>query len=146
MNVAGILKEKGRQVETAGLDDTLIDIAKTMIAKHIGSVVVLNPDRSVAGVIAERDIVQLVAEQGATALSQPVSQCLRCLDRDVPVCRESDSLANLMNDMTRMRARHLPVVERGELVGLVSIGDVVKARIAETEREAHAMRRYIVSG
>lgn len=146
MNVAGILKEKGRQVETAGLDDTLIDIAKTMIAKHIGSVVVLNPDRSVAGVIAERDIVQLVAEQGAMALSQPVSQCLQCLDREVPVCRESDSLVDLMNDMTRMRARHLPVVERGEVVGLVSIGDVVKARIAETEREAHAMRRYIVSG
>lgn len=146
MNVAGILREKGRLVETAGLDDTLIDIAQTMIAKHIGSVVVLQKDRAVAGVISERDIVRLVAKEGQEALSQPVSECLKCLDRIVPVCRESDSLSSLMNEMTEMRARHFPVVERGEVVGLVSIGDVVKARIAEKEREAHAMRSYIVAG
>ena len=146
MNVAGILKEKGRRVETAELDDTLIDVTRTMIAKHIGCVVVLQKDRTIAGVISERDIVRLIAKDGQEALSRPVSQCLKCLGRTVPVCCESDTLSRLMSEMTELRARHLPVVERGEVVGLVSIGDVVKATIAEKEREAHAMRSYIVAG
>ncbi len=146
MNVAAILKQKGRNVETAGLQTSLVEIARTMIDKGIGSVVVTHEDGTIAGVISERDIVRLVARDGEVALREPVENCLKCLDRIVPLCRETDSLATLESEMTELRTRHLPVVEGGRLVGLVSIGDVVKARIAASEMEARAMRSYIATG
>ena len=146
MNVASILKKKGRNVETASLDTSLVDVSRTMIEKGIGSVVILNREGKVAGVISERDIVRLVARDGEVALSEPVENCLKCLNRIVPLCRESDSLITLENEMTEQRARHIPVIEGGRLVGLVSIGDVVKARIAASEMEAAAMRSYIATG
>jgi len=97
----------------------------------------------VAGIISERDIVRAIAKGGSAVLDEPVSHCMT---KEVITCRESDTIHSLMSDMTSHRFRHLPVVEDGALVGLVSIGDVVKERIAEAEMEAAEMRHYIASG
>lgn len=143
MNVAAILKEKGRNVVTAPVDTKLLDVAQTLTRYGIGSIVVTKRDGTIAGIISERDIVRAIARNGAKALEEPVS---KSMTREVITCREADTIDRLMAEMTVGRFRHLPVVEEGRLVGLVSIGDVVKQRIAEAEMEAAAMRQYIATG
>ena len=143
MNVATILKQKGRNVLTSAPTDTLLGIAKILSDNRVGCIVLIDDGNSVAGIVSERDIVRYLAKGGEDVLQKPVSHCMT---KEVVTCRESDTINNLMSEMTARRIRHLPVVESGELVGLVSIGDVVKERIAEAEMEAAAMRDYIATG
>jgi CBS domain-containing protein len=143
MNVAAILKMKGREVFTASPDLPLLDIAELLGAHRIGCIVIADGDGKVAGIVSERDIVREIARAGSKVLKEPVEVCMT---KTVVTCRESDTIDMLMAEMTAHRFRHLPVVERGQLVGLVSIGDVVRMRIAEAEMEAAAMREYIATG
>jgi CBS domain-containing protein len=140
MNVAGILKEKGAEVATAPAEMTIAEVASLLSERRIGAVVVTGPDGAIEGIVSERDIVSGVARHGPEVLSGPASTVMT---RDVHTCDPSDSIYDLMNVMTEQRIRHLPVVVDGKLQGIVSIGDVVKQRIAEIEFEANEMKRYI---
>ena len=143
MNVAAILKLKGREVVTTGPNTTLLDIAD-LLGKHgIGCVVITGADAKVVGIVSERDIVRAIARAGSKVLKEPVASVMT---KTVVTCREADTIDRLMAEMTAHRFRHMPVVERGRLCGLVSIGDVVRMRIAEAEMEAAAMREYIATG
>lgn len=146
MNVAGILKAKGRAVATAQSRETLLDVSSKLAANKIGAIVIIDGERSgkkVVGIISERDIIRCIAERGAAALSMAVGDVMT---KSVVSCRESSTLEDLMAMMTQGRFRHLPVVEDGELTGIISIGDVVKHHIAEVELEVSAMRGYLASG
>jgi CBS domain-containing protein len=136
MTVAHILKTKGREVTTLSPHRTLADAAKTMTDQRIGAIIIAAPD----GSISERDIVRAVSAHGAEALTHLVS---RHMTAKVETAREGDSLHELMEQMTNGKFRHVPVVEDGKLTGIISIGDVVKHRLAEMEAEARAMRDYI---
>ncbi len=143
MNVATILKEKGGDVFTAESAAPLKVIAEALARRRIGCIVIVDKKERVAGIVSERDVVRLIAERGADALDEPVSECMT---KKVITCTETDSIETLMAEMTKGRFRHLPVVDGERLVGLISIGDVVKQRIAEAEMEAAAMRDYIATG
>jgi len=143
MNVAAILKAKGRSVVTARPEATLEDISRTLGAKRIGAVVIVGASGRIEGIVSERDSIRVVGERGAAALGEQVG---RVMTRSVQTCDVSDTLDELMAQMTTGRFRHLPVVEDGRLAGIVSIGDVVKHHIAEVEMEASALRGYIVAG
>jgi CBS domain-containing protein len=143
MNAAAILKLKGRDVVTTTEDKSLLDIAKLLAQHGIGCIVIMGDDDKVAGIVSERDIVREIARAGAKVLKDPVKTCMT---KTVFTCREADTIDRLMAEMTAHRFRHMPVVERGRLIGLVSIGDVVRMRIAEAEMEAAAMRDYIATG
>ena len=143
MHVAAILKEKGRAVETAGLQTTVMDVAARLSARRIGAIIITAADGSIAGIISERDVIRVIGQHGASALDWPVSEAMT---RAVQTCRESDTIDTLMSVMTARRFRHLPVLENGRLAGIVSIGDVVKHRVAEVEHEATMMRDYITAG
>ncbi len=142
MNVGGILNDKGRNVETAGPEATLQEIAGVLGSKKIGALIILSSNGKIAGILSERDIVRAIAEGGAAALSKPASEFMT---HKVVTCSESDTVNQLMESMTKGRFRHLPVVHNGKLTGVMSIGDVVKHRIAEAEFEAEEMKRYIAS-
>ena len=143
MNVATILKLKGHDVLTARPDMPIMEIAALLGSHHIGCIVIVDEDGKVAGIVSERDVVRVVGSEGPKALDDPVKTCMT---KTVVTCREGDTIERLMSEMTSHRFRHMPVVERGRLIGLVSIGDVVKMRIAEAEMEAAAMRQYIATG
>jgi len=143
MNVAAILKGKGRAVATARQDTPLQAIVEKLAAKRIGSVVIVGANGAVAGIISERDVIRALAEAGAACLERPVSEFMT---RQVVICTEADTLDQLMATMTAGRFRHIPVLEDGTLVGIVSIGDVVKHHIAEVEMEASALRTYLLAG
>lgn len=143
MNVTTILKSKGRNIITTTPDTLVQEIAKTLAKHKIGCIVVTQADKTIAGIVSERDIVRSIANAGLSALEKPVSSCMT---KNVITCRESDTIDQLMAEMTAGRFRHLPVVDGNVLVGLISIGDVVKLRIAEAEMEAAAMRDYIATG
>ena len=113
---------------------------RRLSARRIGAVVVADASGSVAGIISERDIIRVLGMHGTAALDWPVADVMT---RRVVTCREHDTVSDIMEVMTDGRFRHLPVVENGRLVGIVSIGDVVKRHIAEVESEAIAMRDYI---
>jgi CBS domain-containing protein len=143
MLVKHILRDKGRDVVTISGDATLSEAALLLARKRIGAVVVRDRDGSVAGILSERDVVRAVAEASVLALAQAVS---RHMTRSVVTCCETDSVDDLMELMTRRRFRHVPVLEDDKLAGIISIGDVVKTRIAETVREAETLRGYIAAG
>ena len=142
MHVAAILKEKGRAGETAGLEATLMDVAARLSAQRIGAIVITGADGGIAGIISERDVIRVIGKHGASALDWPVSEAMTSA---VQTCRTSDTIDKLMSVMTTRRFRHLPVLENGRLAGIVSIGDVVKHRVAEVEHEATMMRDYITA-
>jgi len=143
MTVKAILSRKGNDVITIEPTVTL-SAAVNILAEHrIGAlVVVAGADGQVAGILSERDIVRALAQRGPGALQEAVGQVMT---RRVVTCTESDTVAALMERMTQGKFRHLPVVERGKLVGLVSIGDVVKHRVGEMEHESNALREYILT-
>ena len=142
MTVKAILSRKGNNVITIEPTVTL-SAAVNILAEHrIGAVVVAGADKQVAGILSERDIVRALAQRGPGALEEAVGQVMT---RKVVSCTESDTVAALMERMTQGKFRHLPVVERGKLVGLVSIGDVVKHRLGEMEHESNALREYILT-
>ena len=140
MSVSHILKSKGRDVITAKSQDHLRDIAQTLASKRIGAIVILSNTGKIEGIVSERDVVRCLAAEGAKALEVPVS---KIMTKGVKTCNESDSETELMALMTENRIRHLPVVDQGKLVGMISIGDVVKFRIEAIEREAADMKAYI---
>jgi len=142
MTVRSILDEKGRDVFTIGPDETLSAAVRLLAEKRIGAVVVLRPDGGIGGILSERDIVRALAEGGAGALTKPISAFMTS---KVQVCREENTVNDVMEVMTRVRFRHLPVEKEGRLVGLVSIGDVVKRRIEDVEREAEDIKAYIAT-
>jgi CBS domain-containing protein len=142
MTVKAILSGKGHAVETIAPSATLADAAKTLSARGIGAVVVTDPSGEIIGLLSERDIVRATAERGAAALQQTVDQVMT---RRVITCTEADTVGALMEQMTNRKFRHLPVVEDGKLVGIISIGDVVKYRLGEMEAETNAMREYIAT-
>jgi CBS domain-containing protein len=140
MNVAAILREKGRSVTTAQPTTTLLEVANKLAAKRIGAIVVIGTGGAVVGIISERDIIRCLTQHGPDCLMRPVSESMT---RSVITCEENDTLDELMAMMTERRFRHLPVVTDGALVGIVSIGDVVKHHVADVTMEAAAMREYI---
>lgn len=142
MTVKAILSTKGGDIVTIEPSATLADAAKTLASHRIGAVVVSDSDRKVSGILSERDIVRVLGERGAAVLSQPVDTVMT---RKVVTCTETDTIGALMERMTAGKFRHIPVVDGGRLVGIVSIGDVVKFRLGEMEREQNALRDYILT-
>ncbi len=121
----------------------MADAVKILNEQKIGAVLVTDDDRSVDGVLSERDIVHALAENGVDTLDLPVTGLM---SRDVITCSEESSVDDLMRSMTEHRIRHLPVIKNDQLAGLISIGDVVKYRLDELEFERDAMRDYIATG
>lgn len=141
MQVAQIIREKGGEVVTASADSTLAEAARTLADRRIGAVVVLEGD-AIGGILSERDVVRALARHGAGALDRKVGEFMTA---NVIVCGFADTVDALMEKMSSGRFRHLPVVEDGRLAGIVSIGDVVKRRIEEVQREAAQIREYIAT-
>ncbi len=141
MTVQRILNEKGRDVVTCGAGAALAEIVDTLTRHRIGAVVITEGEE-IKGIVSERDVVVALARHGAAALDQPAESCMT---ENVTTCTRSESIHELMQMMTAGRFRHIPVLEDGRLAGIVSIGDVVKRRIEEVEREAEQMREYIAT-
>ncbi len=142
MNVEVILKSKGSAVTTVASSATLGEAVELLHTHKIGAVVVADAGR-VRGILSERDIIKALAAAGAEALDHPIAQVMTA---NVVTCKRSDTVDQLMEAMTGGRFRHIPVIEDDALIGIISIGDVVKHRIAETEMEAEQLRLYIASG
>ncbi len=140
MIVKHILESKRGNVITIEPTADLAAAAKLLADRHIGAVVILGADHRIIGILSERDIVRACADHGPTALHEPVGPVMT---RDVQTCSETDTIESLMGRMTAGKFRHMPVVQQGKLVGIVSIGDVVKSRVEEIEHEATALRDYI---
>lgn len=143
MNVAAILKLKGRDVATARAEASLMEIVGNLARHKVGAMVIVDAANRVVGIVSERDIVRALSTQGAEVLGHTAADFMT---REVVTCSEEDTVVELMERMTDGRFRHLPVIADGELAGIVSIGDVVKARVNEAEQEAEAMRSYIATG
>lgn len=142
MTVKAILSRKGSDVVTIAPTASLTDAVKVLAGRRIGAVVVTGPDNRVAGILSERDIVRSVADRGHAALDDNVGSVMT---RKVTTCTETDTIAVLMERMTEGKFRHLPVIDQGKLVGVISIGDVVKWRVEEVEGESAALREYIAT-
>ena len=143
MFVSDILSQKGGLVYSVTPGTSVAEVAQQLSTRRIGSVLVLSDQSAVVGIVSERDLVRATATHGAKALELEARQVMT---RDVVTCHPDDSIDEIMQTMTNGRFRHLPVVHRGELLGLISIGDVVKARLEETQYEAEALKAYIVAG
>jgi CBS domain-containing protein len=141
MTVARIINEKGRHVVTAAPETTIAALAATLMEKRIGAVVIIEND-AIGGIISERDVVRAIAKHGGEALGMRASEWMTAR---VMTCEPRDTINEVMQKMTSGRFRHLPVVEDGRLAGIVSIGDVVKRRIEDVEREADQIREYIAT-
>jgi CBS domain-containing protein len=139
MTVRAILDTKGHQIESVEPDARLSAAIKTLAERKIGAVLVMSQGR-VEGILSERDIVRVVGERGAAALDEPVSAVMT---RKVVSCKQADTVAAIMEMMTSGKFRHLPVLEDDRVVGLISIGDIVKWRVGEYEAEQEALREYI---
>jgi CBS domain-containing protein len=140
MTVKAILSTKGSDVTTTDPTATLESGIRILAERGIGALVVLGADHQVIGILSERDIVRALAERGAAALTEPLAQVMT---RKISTCTQSESVNSIMEQMTAGKFRHVPVVEQERLVGIVSIGDVVKHRLMETEREFEALHDYI---
>ena len=140
MIVKNILASKSGNVVTIEPTADLATAVKLLAERRIGAVVILGADHRIVGILSERDIVRALAEHGSTALQGPVGQVMT---RDVKTCSEDDTIGELMDRMTTERFRHMPVVQQEKLIGIVSIGDVVKSRVEEIDHEAKALRDYI---
>mgnify|MGYP002383223317 CR=1 FL=1 len=139
MTVRAILDTKGHQVQSVEPGAKLSAAIKILSERRIGAVLVMSEGR-IDGILSERDIVRVLGERGAAVLDEPVSSVMT---RKVVSCREKDTVSQIMETMTDGKFRHLPVVEDGKVAGLISIGDVVKWRVSEYEREQEALREYI---
>ncbi|HEX3858315.1 MAG TPA: CBS domain-containing protein [Pseudolabrys sp.] len=142
MTVKSILAAKALGGDIVTIEPTadLAAAAKRLAERRIGALVISGAGGRLAGILSERDIVRMVSEKGAAALEMTVGQVMT---RNVATCGEDETIASIMERMTAGKFRHMPVVTKGRLVGLVSIGDVVKQRVDEIERESDAMRDYI---
>ncbi len=142
MHVADILKVKGTDVVTTGPDETVAATVRLLNVKRIGAIVVCDAAAKVVGVISERDIIRGVAVNGARALEMGVRDLMTS---EVITCKPTETISEVMKVMTERRFRHLPVINGGELQGIISIGDVVKNRLEETEMEARVLRDYVIA-
>ncbi len=140
MTVAVILAQKGSAIVSTAPETSVSAVAEQLAAHRIGAVLVVGAGGELAGIVSERDIVRAIGQQGAEALKRPVSDFMTSR---VVTCTRGDSIPDLMYRMTEGKFRHMPVLEDGRVVGIVSIGDVVKHRIAAAEAETEAMREYI---
>jgi len=143
VNIAQLLKAKGRAVTTARPNAKMLDIIATLAAKRIGAIVIVGEKGELAGIISERDVILALAKSDNGIFNDTVSEHMT---RDVVTCQESTTIDEMMELMTQGRFRHVPVIEDGALVGIISIGDVVKNHIAEVEMEVTAMRGYFATG
>lgn len=143
MNVETILRSKGRMVATIRPNESIVSALAVLCDRNIGALVVSDDGDTVDGIISERDIVHGLAHHGSALLSLSVAAAMT---QRVVTCAPSDSVADLMAQMTNRRIRHLPVVRDGRLVGIVSIGDLVKNRLDEIEYEARSLRSFIAAG
>ena len=142
MTVARILSEKGREVFTTQPHRTLKEVIDLLGSKGVGAVVVADASMSVLGILSERDVVRVIAQNGAAALDDPVS---RHMTAKVTTVTRADTVDHVMQTMTEGRFRHVPVVEDGRLIGIVSIGDVVKRHVNMIDGERQALREYIAT-
>ena len=142
MQVETLLQSKGTVVHTVPVTAPVSVAVDTLNQRRIGAVVVVDDKGAVAGILSERDVVRHMKGDCATLLAQPVSTIMTST---VITCSRDTAVSEHREQMTRYRIRHSPIVENGELVGIVSIGDVVKRKIEETEQEAIALREYIAS-
>jgi CBS domain-containing protein len=141
--VSQILKDKGDLVFTASPNDTVAKAAGLLYERKVGAMVVVDADGSVVGILSERDIVRIIAEQGEASLATPISLCM---SSDVLFAQPNETVDALLARMTDRRVRHLPVVVGGKLAGIVSIGDLVKHKISEAIAEAETLKSYIAAG
>ncbi|QIB35599.1 CBS domain-containing protein [Ancylobacter pratisalsi] len=142
MTVRSILDEKGYDVQTISPGSTLREAVEVLAEKRIGAIVVTDADKRVVGILSERDAVRVIGRDGPGRLNDPVSAVMTS---KVVTADGNETVHQVMEHMTGGRFRHLPVVQGGKLIGIISIGDVVKHRLAEMERESVAMREYIMS-
>ncbi len=142
MLVDTILRTKGVVVHTLPETDTLADAVAMLNAHNIGAVVVTDGGGTIIGILSERDIVRQLGKNPGGALALRIGQCMT---RGVVTCTRDTDIAEVMERMTHLRIRHMPVTEGGGLIGIVSIGDVVKHKIEEAEHEAEVLREYIAS-
>lgn len=143
MTVAWILKEKGRGVVSV-LSETQVNEAVALLDQHrIGAIVVVDQQHRVLGILSERDVVRILAKRGVSALAEPVSDHMT---HPVSTCSEHHSIDWVMNEMTNHRFRHIPITEGERLMGIVSIGNVVKLKLSLAESEAAQMRQYFSAG
>jgi CBS domain-containing protein len=143
MTIHAILLGKGVSVHSVKPDDSLTSAIAVLRKHRIGAVLVIENASMIAGVLSERDIVRALGDHGANALDMPVHSVMTA---PVITCHPEDTVASAMSLMTTRRIRHLPVMDDGKLIGMVSIGDLVKRRIEESEREAAALKDYIAHG
>ena len=142
MTVKAILEQKGRDVFTVRPDITVAEAGRQLSTHKIGAIVVTDKTEKICGIVSERDIVRSIAEKGPGVLDDAVSTVMTS---NVKVCGEDNSVNQLMEMMTRGRFRHLPVEVDGKIGGIVSIGDVVRMKIEQVEREAEEIKAYIAS-
>jgi CBS domain-containing protein len=140
MTVKVILSKKGSDVSTIDPTASLESGIRILAERGIGALVVLGADQRMIGILSERDIVRALAERGAGSLTEPLA---RVMTRNVSTCTESETVNSIMEQMTAGKFRHVPVVEGERLVGIVSIGDVVKHALTELQHESKALHDYI---
>lgn len=142
MTVSVILSRKSGDIITLSPEATLGDAVASLARARIGAIVIVDPAMAVEGIISERDVVRLIGERGVDVLSEPLAGVMT---RSVVTCTPDETVPQIMERMTRGRFRHVPVVTGEKLVGIISIGDVVKFRVEEMERESAQLRDYIMS-
>jgi CBS domain-containing protein len=140
MNVKSILDSKGNDVATVEPTADIASAVSVLATRNIGALVVTDTNQQAVGIISERDIIRELAYRGLETLQQAVGEVMT---RKLVTCSRADTISNVMELMTAGRFRHLPVVERGHLIGIISIGDVVKHRLQEIETESATLRDYI---
>lgn len=141
MTVNQILRQKGNQIISISEDQTVLEVSKLLGERRVGAVLVMNGDK-LAGILSERDIIRGLSIRGGQVLDDKIDTLMT---RSVVTCAGTDSVNDLMEMMTERRIRHVPVQEDGKVIGVISIGDVVKERISQSENEAEALKQYIAS-
>ena len=142
MKVADILRVKGSAVKTVTSDVTALELSERLRAEHIGAMIVSNDGRSIDGIISERDLAYGLAAHGGMLPKIAVSELMT---KVVVVCSPEDSIIDVMKLITQRRIRHLPVKDGDQLVGIISIGDVLKHRLDEMQLEANVLRDYAIA-
>lgn len=142
MRIADVLRNKGAGVLTIAPDTLVSDLLRGLVTRNVGAMVVVGPD-GVIGIVSERDVVRMLYEHGAGALGRPVADIMTS---EVITCSPDDSVDTLSGLMTTHRVRHVPVIDGGQLAGIVSIGDVVKTRMEALQAEREQLEAYITQG
>ena len=143
MLVSQILKDKGDLVFTASPHETVGAAAALLHTRRVGAMVVVDAEEAIVGILSERDIVRVIAKEGAGALTKPIAGCMSA---EVVFAQPEETIDALLGRMTDRRIRHLPVVRNGRLAGIISIGDLVKYKINEAQAEADGLKAYIAAG